>query len=259
MIPKIIHYCWFGHGRKSQLVERCIASWRRKCANYQILEWNESNFPITKYAYVKEAYDSGKWAFVSDFVRLYALYNTGGVYLDTDVELLDGLDDFLDNRAFVGYAESTYLGTGTIGAEKKNEWIGFLLECYKNKHFMNNNGTEELIPNNDYITVVSCRKLGLNIGDKNIRLGNVRLYPTDVFSPYKRKIIGCDKKVYEFNNYSITGKTIAIHHNELSWIGEISIIERILILIKQTFRICLPIKYYWAIKRYRFKQHHNLS
>ena len=100
MIPKIIHYCWFGKNPLSDLAKKCIDSWKKYCPDYEIIEWNEENFDINSNVYVKEAYDSKKWAFVTDYVRLYALDKCGGIYMDTDVELLKGIDVFLENEAF---------------------------------------------------------------------------------------------------------------------------------------------------------------
>ena len=94
MIPKIIHYCWFGKNPKNNLILRCIESWKKFCPNYKFVEWNESNFDVNSNLYTKQAYENKKWAFVSDYVRLYALYNYGGIYLDTDCEILQSLDIF---------------------------------------------------------------------------------------------------------------------------------------------------------------------
>lgn len=95
MIPKKIHYCWFGRGPLPELARKCIASWRKYLPEYEIKEWNEDNFDLDAYPYVREAYDSRKFAFVTDVVRLYALYNEGGIYMDTDVEVLKPLDSIL--------------------------------------------------------------------------------------------------------------------------------------------------------------------
>ena len=102
-IPKIIHYCWFGKNEKPDIVKKCIDSWKKILNEYEIIEWNEKNFKIDSNKFVKQAYDSKKFAFVSDYVRVYALYNYGGIYLDTDVELLRPLDELLKDKMFCGW------------------------------------------------------------------------------------------------------------------------------------------------------------
>lgn len=94
MIEKVIHYCWFGGAEKNEIILTCIESWKKFCPDYKIIEWNENNFDINMCDFIKEAYENKKWVFVSDFVRLYVLYNYGGIYLDTDVELMDSLDEW---------------------------------------------------------------------------------------------------------------------------------------------------------------------
>ena len=112
MIPKIIHYCWFGGNPKSNLIKQCIDSWKKYCPDYQLIEWNESNFDINCNPYVKAAYEDKKWAFVSDYVRLYIVYNQGGVYLDTDVLLHNGIDELLKNSCWMASDDVRYISTG---------------------------------------------------------------------------------------------------------------------------------------------------
>ena len=100
MIPKIIHYCWFGRGQMPELALKCLESWKKYCPDYEIKEWNEDNFDLETYPYAREAYENRKFAFVTDVVRLYALYHEGGIYMDTDVEVLKPLDRFLNDPAF---------------------------------------------------------------------------------------------------------------------------------------------------------------
>ena len=123
MIPKIIHYCWFGHNKKSKLIKRCIKSWEKYCPDYKIIEWNEDNFDINICPYVKEAYDEGKWAFVSDYVRFYVLKKYGGIYVDTDVEMLKSIDKLRQNGAFAGFASDTIIATGLILCTEENNWL----------------------------------------------------------------------------------------------------------------------------------------
>ena len=103
MIPKVIHYCWFGKGKMPDLALKCLESWKKYCPDYVIKEWNEDNFDLDLYPYAREAYDNRKFAFVTDVVRLYALYHEGGIYMDTDVELVNSIDKFLHHTAFSGF------------------------------------------------------------------------------------------------------------------------------------------------------------
>ena len=103
MIPKVIHYCWFGKNELPEDAKRCIASWKKFCPDYEIIEWNETNYDVRKNKYMSDAYDEKKWAFVSDYARIDIIYNYGGIYLDTDVELLRPLDELLKDKMFCGW------------------------------------------------------------------------------------------------------------------------------------------------------------
>ena len=132
MIPKIIHYCWFGGNPKSNLIKQCIDSWKKYCPDYQLIEWNESNFDINCNPYVKAAYEDKKWAFVSDYARLYIVYNQGGVYLDTDVLLHNGIDELLKNSCWMASDDVRYISTELgFGAEKGNWLIKAIMEAYE--------------------------------------------------------------------------------------------------------------------------------
>lgn len=135
MIPKIIHYCWFGGKEKPELVNIYIATWKEFCPDYKIIEWNESNFDVAENDYCREAYEAHKWAFVSDYVRLKVLYEYGGIYMDTDVEVVKTFDEFLHYGAFSGYESKDKIPTGTMGGSAKNEWIKLLLDDYDSRHF----------------------------------------------------------------------------------------------------------------------------
>ena len=136
MIPKVIHYCWFGRGKMPELALKCIESWKKYCPDYEIKEWNEDNFDLDMYPYAREAYDNRKFAFVTDVVRLYALYHEGGVYMDTDVEVLKPLDKFLVHHAFSGFEDDWDVPTGIIASEKGGRWAKENLDYYKEKHFV---------------------------------------------------------------------------------------------------------------------------
>lgn len=136
MIPKVIHYCWFGNNEKPELVKRCIESWKKYLPDYEIKEWNEGNFDINLCEYTKEAYKEGKWAFVSDVARLWIIYNEGGIYLDTDVELHNSLDELLNYSCWLACDDIRYIATGLgFGAECKNSLIKSILEDYYNRKF----------------------------------------------------------------------------------------------------------------------------
>ena len=130
MIPKIIHYCWFGKGEKNERVKHCIESWKKYLPDYEIIEWNENNFDINYNDFTKNAYANKKWAFVSDVARLWVLYNEGGIYMDTDVEVYQSLDQFLNEEGFTGFEDVHYPVTATLGAVKGNPVIKMMLDYY---------------------------------------------------------------------------------------------------------------------------------
>ena len=217
MIPKIIHYCWFGKNPKPEIIKKCIDSWHRFCPDYQIIEWNESNFDVAGNRYVKEAYESKKWAFVSDYVRLYVLYKYGGIYLDTDCEVLKNLDIFLNYDGVVGgYEEDVYISTATMFSEKENKWIKTLLDYYCDRPFILPNGKYDLTTNTTVLTVLSMKRFGFNIGDNCISFGNVKLYPSVYFAPLaKSKNDALNNKISSFAIDK--DKTYCIHHGTASW------------------------------------------
>ena len=131
MIPKKIHYCWFGRGEKPALAKKCIASWKKYCPDYEIIEWNEDNFDINYNAYTKYCYENKKWAFLSDYVRLLVVYEHGGIYYDTDVEALKSFDDLLTYKAYFGFENEEHINTGIgFGAEKEHTVLKSMLEMY---------------------------------------------------------------------------------------------------------------------------------
>ena len=146
MIPKKIHYIWVGGNPLTPLAEKCIESWKKYCPDYEIVRWDESNFDVNQNQYCKEAYENKKWAFVSDYIRLKVLYEEGGIYMDTDVEVVKPLDKFLSNPAFSGFENDTMIPTGIIASEKNNPWVDKLLKKYDDKHFIKKNLPVSFIP-----------------------------------------------------------------------------------------------------------------
>lgn len=207
-IPRIIHYCWFGGKEKPEIVKRCIKSWKDILVDYEIKEWNESNFDINSNLFVKQAYEAGKFAFVSDFVRVNALYNYGGIYLDTDVEVFKSFDDLLDNDSFWGFEEKNYIATSTIGCKKGNKLIKEFLSKYDDKKFIFENGQENLETNVSIVSEI-ISSLGLEMNNKYQKIeGLATFYPQEYFSPYD--YINCYSKA--------TSNTYAIHHFYKSWL-----------------------------------------
>ena len=145
-IKKVISYCWFGHNPLPEKVKICISSWKRMCPDYKIIEWNESNYDINKHPYMRDAYENKKWAFVSDYARLDIIYEHGGIYLDTDVELVRSLDTLLDCGAFLSIdKEDLSVNTGLgFGAEARNPLIKKLLSAYDNACFIKEDGSLNL-------------------------------------------------------------------------------------------------------------------
>lgn len=221
-IPKIIHFIWFGRNPYTKIVKLCIDSWKQFCPDYEIKLWNEDTFDINCNSYVKEAYEAGKWAFVSDYVRLYALYTDGGVYIDSDVELLRGLDPLLaGEHAVTGYEDNLWIPAAVMAAEKHNAWIKLLLDYYEDRHFILENGVYDQKPNTAIITELSKQKCGFKMGQDRINIGNVRLYPTEYFQPYKKQQFDLSdennlRQIHRF--YEIDKEyTYAIHHCTGTW------------------------------------------
>lgn len=210
MIPKKIHYCWFGRGEKSATIKKYIDSWHKYLPDYEFKEWNEDNFDIRRNTYVKEAYDSRMFAFVTDYVRLYALYTEGGIYMDTDVEVLSSYDDFLHHHAFSGFETDGNVPTGMMAAEKGSLWAKELLDGYLHRHFILEDGTKDLTTNTTVITNYMLSK-GLVLNNTYQDFPNLcTMYPSEYFCPkdHRTGVIKC------------TQKTICIHHFAGSWLPQ---------------------------------------
>jgi len=212
MIPKTIHYCWFGGNPKSDVINQCIDSWKQLCPEYEIIEWNEENFDINICNYTKEAYGAKKWAFVSDYARIWILYNYGGVYLDTDVKLLKNLDDLLDNRAFMGVEAGGGVNTGLIvGSEKNINFFDELLCMYNKTSFVDSDGKLNLTSCVEYTTNI-LEKYGLSKDDKIQEIIGLTIYPMEYFSPLNH-ITG---------KVNITENSYSIHLYEGTWADDIT-------------------------------------
>ena len=130
MIPKKIHYVWVGGNEKNNTIKQCMKTWGKHLEGYEVIEWNENNFDIDSHPFVKAAYKAKKWAYVSDYIRAYVIYKYGGIYLDTDILVLDNFDRFLNNRAFVGFENPQYPFTAVFGAEPGHPLVKDMIEYY---------------------------------------------------------------------------------------------------------------------------------
>lgn len=208
MIPRIIHYCWFGRGQMPAKYRHCMESWKKVLPDWTFVEWNEDNFDISAWPYAREAYDIKKYAFVSDIARLYALYHEGGVYLDVDVELLKPLDPFLHHTAFGGYEGGKDITTGLIGAEKGSAWVKELLSLYEGKHFVLPDGRWDMTTNVRRISDYMAAAYGFKQDDSfQVIDGLVTIYPSSFFSPLNPSTLEVKR----------SPETVAIHYYTGSW------------------------------------------
>ena len=209
MIPKTIHYCWFGRNPKPKLARKCIRSWKKHCPDYSIIEWNEDNFDIsTCPLYVRQAYEAKKWAFVTDYVRLKVVYEHGGIYLDTDVETVRSFDELLKEHAFFGFEYGEYVNTGLgFGAEKGNPIVGEMMDDYEDIPFVRPDGSfdETTCPIRNSETLL---KRGLKQDDSKQLIDGCLILPSEYLCPYD----GRTKKL------RMTENTLSIHWYSSSWV-----------------------------------------
>lgn len=220
MIPKIIHYCWFGRGEMPELAFKCLESWKKYLPEYEIMIWNEDNFDINSYQYTADAYKERKFAFVSDVSRLQALKEYGGLYLDTDVEFIKALpDDFLNDIAFTAF-EDCLVSAGIIGSVKNSEWISDLLASYRDRSFYKADGSLDVKPITEMITGFLGREKDVLANNTYQKIDNYcTIYPSEYFYPKSWKTL----------KMNITPNTYCIHHfagswldKEYTWLGKIA-------------------------------------
>lgn len=209
MIPKKIHYCWFGGNKMPEIAEKCIESWKKYCPGYEIICWNESNCDLSVNTFVKQAAENNKWAFVSDYFRLKIIEEQGGIYLDIDVELLKPLDDLTLYEGFMGFelAETSYINSGLgFGAIANNKIIRMLRQNYENISFIKLDGTFDMKPCPQRDTRILVN-LGLKQNNKTQMIDDFIFFSSDYFSP-----IGfTGERFFSENTYSI-------HHFNGSWL-----------------------------------------
>lgn len=214
MIPKTIHYCWFGRGEKPKLALKCIASWKKYCPDYEIIEWNEDNFDVSAHPYPKFCYEQKRWAFLSDYVRLVVVEQQGGIYFDTDVELLRDPGFLLEHEAFYGFENNTNIATGLgFGAEPHHPSIQSMVEEYR-----------RLQPDGQGIyPCVVCPQLntqallpfGLQLNGQRQTVAGAEIYPAEYFNPYESTTGRLNK----------TKNTVSVHWYSGSWMSKGTILR----------------------------------
>lgn len=216
MIPKIVHYCWFGKGEKPDKVKECIQSWKDKLPDYEIIEWNEENFDINALKYTKDAYEARKFAFVSDVARVKALYEFGGIYFDTDVEVLKDFDDsILEKDCVLGFEEGNYIATSFMACKPNHTLMKDFYNLYLNLDFYDEKGQIISGTNVTKLTNMLVYK-GLVRNNEYQEIEDISIYPQEYFSPY------------DYGNcvYKITEKSICVHHFIVSWMSKKEMIKK---------------------------------
>lgn len=207
MIPKILHACWFGGKPLPNDVLSNLETWEKYNPDYEIKIWNEKNFNVSENSYAKEAYDNKKFAFVTDYVRLKVLYEYGGIYMDTDVEVLKSFDNLLSLPAFSGFEGPNRIPTGTMGAEKHNKWIRLLLDYYDDRHFVLEDGNLDLTTNVKTITDITVANYPIKLNNTMQSFDDFVMFPFDYLCA-KDLVDGVVKK---------TKNTYTVHHFAGSW------------------------------------------
>lgn len=216
MIPKIIHYCWLSEDKFPPLIDKCISSWKQKVPDYEFVLWDTKRFDLNDNIWVKQAFESKKYAFAADYIRLYAVYNYGGIYLDSDIELYKSFDDLLSLPYFIGSEGNGIIEAGIFGAEKGCSWIGECLKYYDNRKFILETGSLDTltlprimmsqISKTKQILEVN-KEILFQIGHEDISR-NLYMLPKDYF---------CAKN-HGTGQIEQTRNTYAIHHFAMSWI-----------------------------------------
>lgn len=228
-IPKTIHYCWFGGNPLGEKELACIESWRRFLPDYKIVRWDESNFDVRSCSYVSEAFDAKKWAFVSDYARFKILFDHGGLYFDTDVELISPIDDIIAAGPFMGFETDcpgfgnnvdALKGAATVAAGlglAANPGLGLykrIIDSYSKDHFVKPDGSLDKTTVVYRVTAI-LREFGLENVEGIQQVAGVHIYPSEFFNP----------KSYETGEINITENTRSIHHFSMSWLGEKDLFE----------------------------------
>lgn len=211
MIPKKIHYCWLGGKTLPPLAVKCLESWKKYCPDFEIIRWDESNYDFAKHPYMKQAFDAKKWGFVPDYARLEIIYQHGGIYLDTDVEIIRDLTPLLTNKCFMGFEENSVLALGLgFGAEAGHPILKEMMADYDNYSFVLPNGKLNLLPSPAIQTTFLRKNYALQDDNGEIQKldKDITIYPKEYLCPYDPF----------YKKMSVTKKTFTIHHYDGSWV-----------------------------------------
>lgn len=201
MVPKKIHYCWFGRGPKNKLFYKCLKSWKKYFPDYEIIEWNEDNFDINSSNFTKKAYEIKKYAFVSDYARLKILYENGGIYFDTDVEVLKRIPDSILENGYFAKENENQIATGLgFAVQPHNKIIKIMLDDYETNYDFNKMEPCPIFNTN------SLLKKGINPSEVKT-IDGVEIFDKEYFCGYD----------LDNNHYDITDKTYTVHHYDSSW------------------------------------------
>ena len=220
MIPKVIHYCWFGNNPMPEKEQKCIESWKKFFPDFEIKKWDESNFDYSSCTFSRQAYEKKKYAFVSDYARAKLLYEQGGLYFDTDVEIIKEFPEDImklfssettvdDVKFFMGFERRHFIGTAVMAVEKGNECIKKLLKYYEEHDFLMEDGSIDNIANVSVLTDI-MREYGLELGGQKQTVAGFEIFNREYFYP---------KKMSE-DDFRITNETCAIHKYSSSWMSE---------------------------------------
>lgn len=214
MIPKKIHYCWFGGNEKSKLAKKCINSWKKYCPDYEIIEWNESNFDVTKNDYLKFCYENKKWAFLSDLARLMIIYSEGGIYFDTDVEMIKNIDFLLEYKAFFGFENRKNIATGLgFGAIAHHSVVKTMIDQYE--YLQRDKNKQYTLLKCPQLNTRALNEWGVQLNGEIQYLKNMIILPVECMNPYDDPT-GVLRK---------TENTITIHWYSKSWLDRKSIVR----------------------------------
>lgn len=213
MIPKIIHYCWLSDDPIPEQFKMYMDTWKKYLPDYEFILWNFDRFPKEKSVWVQQAFDNKKYAFAADYIRLYALYNWGGIYLDLDVEVVKSFNPFLNAREMICRETTGVPEVAVLGVEKKCEWIKICLSRYENRHFIKEDGSFDMLPLPQVIASV-LKENGYSFKDvstfnplRTTSENEIYILPSEYFSP----------KSFETGKIHRTSKTVSIHHFAGSW------------------------------------------